>query len=277
MGQNSSSGSLAADIPIPSPPLHQILPPALVYNVTDGEPFQPILQSSALIGSSSEREKLQNEIAQALEESQKIDREADMKAEENKEKREIQQRRRSRVPPEPSLSEDHIVMSVEHPTLGIKRRVFPATIQMSTVYDWIGSVSDDLMHFQLVGRDSVTIFEDSPASQFSNQTLLVIETEEAPQESNSDYLSALMSLRETEIEKFTQHDHPPTILTVSRDQIFDDMLALFKKRTTTNHLVSIIFKGEDASGDGVTTDAFTSFFEKLYELMDGNNQKNPIY
>ena len=54
-------------------------------------------------------------------------------------------------------------------------------------------------------------------------------------------------------------------------------LAIFKedKRKTTNHLVSIIFKEEDASGDGVTVDAFTSFFEKLYELMDGNNHKVP--
>ena len=270
--QNNSLRSLTSDRPIPSPPLHQILPPVFGYNFTATEE-PPLVQStsnSQLIGSSSEREKLHSEIAQALEESERIDKEADDK----KEHEEIRQRRRSRVPPEPALSEDHIVMSVQHPTLGIKRRVFPADIQMSVVYDWIGSISEDLTHFHLLGRDSIIISPDCKASQFSNQTLLVNETEEAPQESNSDHLSQLMGLREVERERLGNQDEPP-VLTVSREQIFDDMLYLFKKRTTTNHLVSIIFKGEDASGDGVTADAFTSFFEKLYELMDGNNQKVP--
>ena len=100
------------------------------------------------------------------------------------------------------------------------------------------------------------------------------EVETPPVESEVDHFSKLLELRENEHERLGR-DQLPLLLTVSRENVFTDMINFFKKRTTVMQLVSIAFHGEDAYGDGVTTDAFTTFFEALYCFMDGNNQKVP--
>ena len=229
-----------------------------------------------MIGSTAERERLRTEIERALAESIEKDKkkeELQNKEEEKREHQEIRRRRRSRVLPEPDLSEDHIVMSVQHPTLGLRRRVFPADVKMSFVYDWVGSIDDSLAHFSLFDRNSNYIPPEVTASDYSNQTLLVHEIEATEVVSNENYFSELQKLREAEREKL---DHDQSLnCTVSRENIFIDMMNLFRKRTTLLKIISISFDGEDAVGDGVTTDAFTTFFEALYRLMDGNNQKVP--
>ncbi|MEM7216662.1 MAG: hypothetical protein AAF423_14070, partial [Pseudomonadota bacterium] len=62
---------------------------------------------------------------------------------------------------------------------------------------------------------------------------------------------------------------------VSRDNVFEEMIATFKKRTSNNKNLEITFKGEDATGEGVTRDALSLFFEKVYQLFDGENEKVP--
>ena len=99
---------------------------------------QKKLESSGLIGTSSKRQELQNEIDKADNESLRIDQ----KERERKEYMEkailLQERRKARTPVEPDIEEDHVVISIRHPALGTKRRLFRGDAKMSNVYDWLG-------------------------------------------------------------------------------------------------------------------------------------------
>ena len=51
------------------------------------------------------------------------------------------------------------------------------------------------------------------------------------------------------------------------------MINLYKKRNTINHLLQLPFDNKEASGDGVTRDAFSAFFASFYLKMDGSNER----
>ena len=59
--------------------------------------------------------------------------------------------RKRRLPPEPAVNEANAVVSVHHVTLGIQRRAFKTTDEMSAVYDWTGSLSTKSESFSLSG------------------------------------------------------------------------------------------------------------------------------
>ena len=65
------------------------------------------------------------------------------------------------------------------------------------------------------------------------------------------------------------------IITVRRDNIFDELVNAYKKRDVYNRRVKILFHNEDAVGDGVTRDAYVSFFHQVYGIMEGENEKLP--
>ena len=62
----------------------------------------------------------------------------------------LMEQRKSRLIPEPDLVEDHVVVSVRHTTRGIVRRLFLAEHTMNVVYDWIGSLQELPMYFNLI-------------------------------------------------------------------------------------------------------------------------------
>ena len=73
----------------------------------------------------------------------------------------------------------------------------------------------------------------------------------------------LEEMRFSELEKFNSEN----ILSVRRENIYDDLLKHFKKRTTIIGRVILTFEGEDGVGDGVSKDAFSDLFsEKLMVL-----------
>ena len=48
-----------------------------------------------------------------------------------------------------------------------------------------------------------------------------------------------------------------------------------KKRNTATHQLQLSFDNEEASGDGVTRDAFSAFFGSVYSKLDGSNERVP--
>ena len=62
---------------------------------------------------------------------------------------------------------------------------------------------------------------------------------------------------------------------VSRDSVYEDLLKIYKKRNLTSHKLHIIFKGEDAVGDGVARDAYSAFFSGVYTRMHGCYENIP--
>ena len=113
----------------------------------------PSWNTSQLIGSSEEWEVLRKHMGLAYQESLQADREKDLqnKSETAEAERliDLQQKRRSRVPPEPTLEEDHAAISVCHAD-GNKSRFFLASVKMVAVYDWVGSLSLHPEHFELI-------------------------------------------------------------------------------------------------------------------------------
>ena len=70
----------------------------------------------------------------------------------------LQEKRKSRVPPEPSLDEAHVVISVRHPNpdFGTVRRIFPSKYSCNSIYDWVGSISSKPMYYRIYfGRDDL--------------------------------------------------------------------------------------------------------------------------
>ena len=53
------------------------------------------------------------------------------------------------------------------------------------------------------------------------------------------------------------------------------MISLYKKRHTATHQLQLSFDNEEASGDGVTRDAFQLFLRRFTQKMDGSNERVP--
>ena len=74
-------------------------------------------ESSGLIGTSSKRQELQNEIDKTYNESLGIDQEERERKECMEKAILLQERRKTRMPVEPGIEDDHVVISIRHPVL----------------------------------------------------------------------------------------------------------------------------------------------------------------
>ena len=80
----------------------------------------------ALLKGSKELDRLKEERKRRLEEQDKKNKER---------KLHLQATRKSRLPLEPSLEEEHHVISVQHPEFGLVTRLFKPNDTMSAAYD----------------------------------------------------------------------------------------------------------------------------------------------
>ena len=263
---------------------------------------------SKLIGTSQERLILAHEVSGAYNASLKTDREKAVNRvrEQENQKRltELINSRRERVLPEPSLSEPHVVLSVRNPfTCKTEVRLFKENSYFTEVYDWIGSLSP-VEFFKIVDYTTIITPDRKVYSavfnmEETNTPLLMTpegtvaftgyklasqnvvheigESSNIPsvEDCSEDYIShcynLLQQLRIQEYEKLK----PLIYATVSRENIYHDMINLYKKRNTANHQLQLSFDNEEASGDGVTRDAFSAFFASVYSKMDGSNERVP--
>ena len=296
------------NVTIPSPPLSHSFPstnettlPGRALHTITPEVID-LSKETHLIGTSDERKSLRAEIDRAYKESLAADqlksRGGKLQSQSSpastdsaqaiqlssEEKSSLREQRTARVPSEPDLSEEHIVMSIQHPTQGIKRRIFRPEALMKSVYDWVGSLSENPPHFELVDSStpnndsSDSISPEDEAERYANITLKVREIDTVLAE-NADSLNSttweqvyveLQIAREKEREKLNQI---PLKFVVDRETIFDDFINLYKKRNTVLHIIELTFKNESAAGDGITKDAFSTFFQSLYAYMEGYNEK----
>lgn len=113
--------------------------------------------TTSLIGSSVERSSLRMqqdvEFAESLDKDQEKDikkmEELKMVQEKEMKDESLLQARAANVPREPDLNEPHVKVSVRHLTLGVQVRRFPHSCQISTIYNWVGSLSLHPVHFTL--------------------------------------------------------------------------------------------------------------------------------
>ena len=106
--------------------------------------------TSSLIGTTTVRQGIQREIQTSNDESLIAEQEKD----EKRDRIERQQIRKNRVPQEPDVQDDHIVISIRHPALATRHRIFRDDAKMNNVYDWVGSLSPEPM-FQKIFCDKI--------------------------------------------------------------------------------------------------------------------------
>ena len=124
-------------------PLNNLRSPE-VFNVFSG---------NALIGITSERQILINDIQNSFVESLHADigKERENHAEESRREEQtkmsedstrVMNERKNRVLPELNMDEDVTFLSVRHPALGTARTLFNKEVTMSSRYDWVGSLRE---------------------------------------------------------------------------------------------------------------------------------------
>ena len=119
-----------------------------------------ILSEDHLICSSKQREELKESIDKAYEESLAADQakpsvnvvvidETEHHQKENTDANDLRKTRNERLPKEPCASELHYIVSVRHLSLGVLTHMFLQDDCAYSIYDWIGSLEDSPLHFQL--------------------------------------------------------------------------------------------------------------------------------
>ena len=251
-------------------------------------------------------------INNAYEESLSNDRK---KVEEDKRLHELMQARLERVPPQADLSEPHCPISIRHPVLDrTKSYIFKTPCCFQQVYDWVGSLSIQPEHFEIrdykgkfmqpyeeiksgtynmVVVENAVLMSPSGTVSFKGFSSVQNHTESAPErespvppsERESHVPPSETQVKDVSIEMFRLLQDLQGIayerltemiyVVVSRDNIYDDMKSLYQKRNTILHKISISFKGENATGNGVSRDAYSAYFDEVYARMDGFSEKVP--
>ena len=233
-------------------------------------------ESSGLIGTSSKRQEPQNEIDKAYDESLGIDQEERERKKYKEKAVLLQERRKARMPVEPGIEDDHVVILIRHPVLGTKRRLFRGDAKMNNVYDWMGSLSPEPMYFKFSCGRSALIPASVPVSNFALTTLNMTEVNEPlPFEEDEEITMTgfqektvfdLHERRKREKEKLvTNYDIAP--YAVERHNVFSDLLKIYVENADiTSNMLSIRFLGEEARGEGVTRHVHSQFFKYVFRF-----------
>ena len=273
---------------------------------------------SSLIGTNKERKKMRDEVDAAYQESLRIDSEkrlreaprsrpsnrqivrpiryrqsigspdvddqkASSKMEEDKERRkELREKRTASVSNEPSVDEDHVVITVRHPIHGSKVRLFKAGNKMVDVYNWAGSLGFEPEHFQLVDYRANLADPDHEVISLSLNMIEVVETfiidlsMKEPEENNDIQTDIYLkeSHRVTALHQLSlQGKH----IEVSSENVFTDLISHYHNIDVLLHdRIHLSFSGEFGVGDGVTKDVYAKFFDEFYKLCEGDRQKVPL-
>ncbi|XP_057293371.1 uncharacterized protein LOC130621994 [Hydractinia symbiolongicarpus] len=299
-----------------------------------------------LLGSSVERKRLRDEIDEAYNTSLEADKKKSDGKNENKqlqsflnETKEIEDTvavkerrlidimniRKNRVMPEPDLSEAHVTISIRHPVIGNKARLFHDTAKFTQVYDWVGGLSLQPEHFTLINFDrhkvspdekvfsgifnvneeetptpmtpggtvgfrgyaTITVSDDDdvvppPVAEQKNYVNdNLVENRNLQSEMLLEYKSGESKKKFDSLQDFCANElsklnNSTLYFDISRDNVYQELIDIYKKRGTISHKATFRFSGEEAYGDGVTKDCYAEFYKKLFEKMDGVMEKVPL-
>ena len=154
--------------------------------------------SSILLGSSSERKNFGEQQDKKFRESLLLNQFADFEKEqvEKSMKDELDKSeflyksRCERVPEEPGVDDRHAMVSVRHVTLGVISRRFPRSCQISSLYDWVGSLSRYPAHFNLSSSGISNLHSTSSITLVDRALINMAECDEGttfPDESSTKF------------------------------------------------------------------------------------------
>ncbi|XP_057311866.1 uncharacterized protein LOC130649582 isoform X2 [Hydractinia symbiolongicarpus] len=251
--------------------------------------------SGGLIGSTEDRERLRQEINDAYQQSLEIDQRKENQKEQeeikNQRQADLKERRLSFVLPEPGVDEDHVVISVRHPHIGNKVRLFRTGSKMLDVYNWVGSLHEIPEHFQLIDYSANNIVEPDQEvcslalnmNEVTNPFISAVqkpngekETEERVEITQGECMTHLQKVencRKIALDKLIlQGRH----ITVSFDNVFGDLISHYRKIDILSERINLSFSEDFGVGDGATKDVYAKCFDEFYKQCEGERQKVPI-
>ena len=224
--------------------------------------------TSSLIGTTTERQRIQREIQNSYDKSLIADQEKDEKRDRIERSLLLQQIRKNRVQQKSDIQQDHIVTSIRHPALATRRRTFRGDAKMNKVYDWVGSLSPEPMFFKFFCNNTDAIPRSDTASKYALTTLNTEEVDEPLyfeddkeitvkgfQGADDQNVFSVNSKRLQEKEKL-KLDYNIAPFTVDRHNVFNDLMKIYEDERVTSHCILVNFKGEDAYGE-----EFSEFFK----------------
>ena len=246
------------------------------------------LVNDSLIGTSEEREHLLSEINDSYTQSLQKDKEKENENlySQNKTTEELetsetainlQLQRKRRVIPEPDIGNDVICLSVRHPELGTIRRLFKENVAMNYCYDWVGSLHKYPMHFRLIDPKGTSVNPSWKAKNFG-QVVLNVQTIKEPLllEDDGEISTPSFGTNVVNLElkkRYEQNDlmakttEKLFIFSVHRYDIVKSLFKIYNSDVSiTQHFIQLVFKEENASGDGVTKDVYAHFYNKIFSL-----------
>ena len=224
--------------------------------------------------------------------------------------------RTERVPEEPSNVKDAVTVNVRHVDLGLLSRCFPSTGTVSFVYDWIGSLNDLPENFRLCKVPGVEISPSEPIGSVHKCTLFmeVIDTPiflspggevffqgfggvtnqplqesftgnspEVTNEKNSnekEFSTAYETLfQKQNLAKNLLQPQIDEVYEVQRDSVVTDLLRYYRDGIVdVTKKATFRFANEDASGDGVTFDVVSCFWDEFFlKYCDGCGECVPVF
>ena len=85
----------------------------------------------------------------------------------------LMKERKNRVLPEQNMDEDVTFLSVQHPSLGTIRRLFNKEVIMNSCYDWVGSLREQPMYFNLIDPSGAFVSDSSKVVEYGHLVLNV--------------------------------------------------------------------------------------------------------
>ena len=146
---------------------------------------------------------------------------------------------------------------------------------MNNVYDWVGVPSVEPIYFELVVDFRSPIPVTDPANKYANTVLNMAEVSEPPffdkevtmagfkknQTNGSDRLKKKRKSKRDSLYVASLNQEQISYV-VDRYNVIEEMFNVFSKRVR-NKFLSFTFKSEIAVGDGVSKDAYSTFFKRF--------------
>lgn len=143
--------------------------------------------------------------------------------------------RASRVPVEPNVEDDHVVVLVRHVTLGVVSRMFlKNTTTMTQVYDWIGSLQLVPEYFKLVSPISGDILlPENQVTEAAKCVLNMCETEDPISLVHDDNEVDALGFAETVLQEEISEHFPENFMEGDEDN------RIAEKVSVLNHKFSV--------------------------------------
>lgn len=200
---------------------------------------------------------------------------------------------RNNVFPEQNMDEDVTFLSVRHPSFRTIRRLFNKEVTMNSCYDCVGSLREQPMYFNLIDPSGAFVSDSSKVIEYGYLVLNVQITEKPPNfeedgevtvpsfsaqvtnnhlTDNSENLEIKRILSKNDL--YLEIGGNVFVYAVHQHDIIKSLFTVYDDASIIKYIINLVFKGENASGDGVTREVYTQFFKEIFSMYSSGIHAN---